>query len=197
MKHPASTAAILLLGLAFLVGGATWLLAGSDDDDGQLAQVPVTASSDEVGFVAVTPKEQRKKMNMERTQRELKQIREVGEEVGPDLYMIPDANGDPTYYSTELFKGRGRNGEPLFLSVQFKKTRTLPLRDPRKYIAPEPPKFKAKAAKGLLKGGKPPKDGDGGADDGAGGGFETSTGGTDGSGTGGGGNAGQSKTKGG
>ncbi len=192
MKHPASTAAILLLGLAFLVGGATWLLAGSNDDDGHLAQVPATASSDQVGFVAVTPKEQRKKMNMERTQRELKQIKEVGEEVGENLYMIPDANGDPTYYSTELFKGRGRNGEPLFLSVQFKKTRTLPLRDPRKYIAPEPPKLKAKPTKGLLKGGKPPADGDGEQ----GQGIETSTGGTGGGGAGG-GNEGQTKTKGG
>jgi len=162
MKHPASTAAVLLLGLAFLVGGATWLLAGSGDDGGQLAQLPDTASSNEVGFAAITPKEQHKKMNMERTQREFKQIREVGEEVGENLYMIPDANGDPTYYSTDLIKGRGRNGEPLFMAVQFKKTRMLPLRDPRKYIAPEQPKVKAKPTKGLIKTGKPPSDGDGG-----------------------------------
>jgi hypothetical protein len=193
MKHPASTAAVLLLGLAFLVGGATWLLAGSGDDGGQLAQLPATASSNEVGFTAITPKEQRKKVNMERTQREFKQIREVGEEVGENLYMIPDANGDPTYYSTELIKGRGRNGEPLFMSVQFKKTRTLPLRDPRKYIAPEQPKFKAKPTKGLIKSGKPPEDSDGAQDHS----FGTGTGGTgDGGGSGGGSQA-PSKTKGG
>jgi hypothetical protein len=132
MKHPASTAAILLLGLAFLVGGATWLLAGSDDEGGQLAQVPAAAPSNEVGFAAITPKDQRKKINMERTEREFKQIREVGEEVSENVYMIPDANGDPTYYQTELMKGRGRNGEPLYMAVQFKKPRTLPLRDPRK-----------------------------------------------------------------
>ena len=185
MKHPASTSAILLLGLAFLVGGATWLLSGSDTDDGQLAQVPETAST-EVGFVAVTPKEQHKQMNLERTQRELKRIKEVGEEVGPDLYMVPDANGDPTYYSTKLLKGRGRNGEPLFLSAQFKKTRTLPLRDPKKYIAPEPAKFKPKPEAGLLKAAKPTDEGGetpatgidpggtgGGGDDGAGSGGKT------------------------
>ena len=75
MKHPASTSAVLLLGLAFLVGGATWLLSGSDADDGPLAQVPETASTNEVGFVAVTPKEEHKQMNLERTQRELKRIK--------------------------------------------------------------------------------------------------------------------------
>ena len=181
MKHPASTSAVLLLGLAFLVGGATWLLAGSDADDGPLAQVPETASTTEVGFVAVTPKEQHKQMNLERTQRELKRIKEIGEEVGPDLYMIPDANGEPTYYSTELLKGRGRNGEPLFLSAQFKKTRTLPLRDPKKYIAPEAPKFKAKPQKGLLKAAKPSS---GDSDDGEApgpAGIDSGSGGTDGS----------------
>lgn len=158
MKHPASTATLLLLGLAFLVGGATWLLSGADADTGQAAQVPATAASSEVGFVAVTPREQHKQMNMERTQRELKRIREVGQEVAPDLYMIPDGDGDPTFYSTKLIKGVGRNGEPLFVSAQIKKTRTVPLRDPKKYLAPEAPKFKKKPIKGLLKGGKP--DGD-------------------------------------
>jgi hypothetical protein len=157
MNHPASTAATVLLGLAALVGGAAWILSGSDDDAGQGATLPPVAASDTVGFVAVTPKEQKKKLNMERTQREFKQIREIGEEVAPDLYMIPDANGDPTYYSTELFKGRGRNGEPLFMSVQMKKTRTLPLKDPKKYISPEPAKFKPTPVEGVLKGGKPDK----------------------------------------
>jgi hypothetical protein len=192
MKHPASTAAVLLLGLAFLVGGATWLLAGSGDDDGPLAQLPETASSNEVGFAAITPKDQRKKMNMERTEREFKQIREVGEEVGENLYMIPDANGDPTYYSTELVKGRGRNGEPLFMAVQFKKTRTLPLRDPRKYIAPEQPKIKAKPTKGLIQTGKPPTD-----DGEQGQSFGTATGGAGEGGGSGGGSQAPSKTKGG
>jgi hypothetical protein len=189
MKHPASTSAVLLLGLAFLVGGATWLLSGSDADDGPLAQVPETASTNEVGFVAVTPKEEHKQMNLERTQRELKRIKEVGQEVGPDLYMIPDANGDPTYYSTKLLKGRGRNGEPLFLSAQFKKTRTLPLRDPKKYIAPEPVKFKAKPQPGVLKVGKPS---DQDADGEAPAGMDTGAGGA-----GGGGSDSNGKTKGG
>lgn len=154
MKHPASTAALLLLGLAFLVGGATWLLTGSEADDGQLAQAPPTAASSQVGFEALTPKEQRKKLNMERTQRDLKQIREVGKQVGEDLYMIPDATGNPVYYKTELIKGRGRNGEPLYLSEQIVKTRTLKPLDASKYRAPESPKLKAKPMKGVLKAAK-------------------------------------------
>ena len=177
MKHPASTAAVLFLGLAALVGGATWLLSGSDKDEGQAAVVPVVEASDEVGFVAISPKEQRKAANFERTQREFKQIKETGEEIAPNLYMIPDANGDPTYYSTQLLKGRGRNGEPLFLSAQLKRNRTLPLRDPKKYIAPEPAKFKKTPMQGVLKtgkkaGGKAPEGtsgGKGGTGDGAGG----------------------------
>jgi hypothetical protein len=154
MKHPASTAAVLLLGLASLVGGATWLLSDSDGDDGQAALVPEVVPSDEVGFVSVTPKEQRKAVNIERTLREFKQIKEIGQEISEDLYMIPDANGDPTYYSTQLLKGVGRNGEPLFLSAQMKKTRTLPLRDAKKYIAPEPAKFRKEPLQGVLTTGK-------------------------------------------
>jgi hypothetical protein len=75
--------------------------------------------------------------------------------------MIPDANGDPTYYSTQLLKGRGRNGEPLFLSAQLKKTRTLPLRDSKKYIAPDAPKFKKTPMQGVLTTGKSGKEGGG------------------------------------
>jgi hypothetical protein len=166
MKHPATTAAVVLLALASLVGAATWLLSGSEADDGEGAQLAPLASEARVGFVAASPKERKKAMNIERTKRELDYIREIGEEVGPDLYAVPDANGDPTYYSTELWKGRGRNGEPLFLSVQFKKTRTAPLKDPKGYIAPEAPAFKSKPMKGVLKTGKGGQDS--GGEDGSG-----------------------------
>lgn len=176
MKHPASTAAFVLLGLAFLVGGATWLLAGSEGDAGQAAQMPELVSSNQVGFVPISPKEQHKKQNMERAQRELKRIREVGTELSPDFYMIPDANGDPTYYSTQLVKGVGRNGEPLYASLQMKRTRTLPLRDRSKYTAPGEISVKMKPTKGVLKGGKANKEKSGAEDDASGHGGKVETG---------------------
>jgi uncharacterized membrane protein YgcG len=187
MKHPASTAAFLLIGLAFLVGGATWLLSAGDLDTGQAAQVPALAPSNEIGFVAVTPKEQFKATNLERTQRELKRIREVGEEISPTEYMIPDANGDPTYYSTELVKGRGRNGEPIYATMVTKKIHNLPAVDPKKYLAPEAPKLKKQPVKGLLKIGKPAK-GEGAEGSGTGDG-DPDSGQSDGGGDKGGGNA--------
>jgi len=154
MKHPASTAAFLFLGLAFLVGGATWLLSGSDADNGPVAQMPASAPSNEVGFVAVSPKEQRKAANLERTQREFQRIKEIGREVGPDLYAIPDATGEDVFYSTKLVKGVGRNGEPIYATSIAQRERPSPLVDPKQYLLPEPPKFKKKPMKGVLKTGK-------------------------------------------
>lgn len=130
MKTTSPLTAILFLGMATAVGAAAWLLSGTTTDDDAASPIQRAATDRSgVGFVAVSPKEQRKQANLDTAKRKLKQIAEVGTEISPGLYMIRDSSGDPTYYSSELIEGRGRNGEPLFMSAEFKKIHTVPLRD--------------------------------------------------------------------
>ncbi|MHC5210048.1 MAG: hypothetical protein ACYTG2_04960 [Planctomycetota bacterium] len=155
MKTTSPLTAVLFLGLATAVGAAAWLLSGSTPDEDVAAPIerPSTERSG-VGFMAVSPKEQRKQANLEATKRQLKRIAEVGEEVSPGLYMIRDSSGDPTYYSTDLIEGRGRNGEPLFMTAEFKKVHTVPLRDSSKGLIASKTRLNPKAPKASLSFGK-------------------------------------------
>ncbi len=128
MKNPSVSAALVLIGLALVVGGFAWLSADSSTDDQTVGVVTRPEGEQKVGFVALSPREERKKGNMEATLRELHRIREVGEEVHPGVFRIKDETGDPTFYLGDLVPGKGRDGEPMFMSVQFKKMPAPPLK---------------------------------------------------------------------
>jgi hypothetical protein len=166
VKTTSPLTATLFLGVAAAVGAAAWLLSGSDDGD--IAAAPIERPSTDrpqVGFVAVSPKEQRKKSRLEATQRQLKRMSVVGSEISPGLYMIPDSSGDPTYYSTELIEGRGRNGEALYMTAEFRKVHSVPLRDGKEFQKLAKTRLNPKAPKATLSFGKkkggdaPPSDG--------------------------------------
>jgi hypothetical protein len=183
VKQTSPVTAILFLGLATAVGAAAWLLSGSKPDDAGAAPIERSTAQRSVGFQAVSPKDLRKQKNLEAAKRKFKRIEEVGEEVSPGLYMLRDSSGMPTYYSTELIEGRGRNGEPLYMSVEFAQLHTAPLRDGLGENGIKRSRLNPKAPRGSLSFGKP-KGGGGAATSGAGGSSGGSQGG-DGGGDGG------------
>lgn len=130
MKNPSTTAAIVLVGLALLVGGFAYLTTGDDVLD-QPSDVLTKGTASQVGFTTLTPREQRKKSNLEEAKRKLKRIREQGKEVMPGVYRMKEENGEPTYYLSELVEGVGRNGEPLYMAVEYKRRPMVPLMEPK------------------------------------------------------------------
>jgi len=130
VKNPTTTAAFVLVGLALLVGGFAYLTSGDDAQD-KPSDVITQGSSAKVGFTALTPREQRKKSNLEEAKRKLKRVKEQGKEVMPGVYRMKEENGEPIYYLSELVEGVGRNGEPLYMAVEFKRRPMVPLKQPR------------------------------------------------------------------
>ncbi|MHC4845384.1 MAG: hypothetical protein ACYTCU_04390 [Planctomycetota bacterium] len=130
MKNPSTTAAFVLVGLALLVGGFAYLTTGDEAQD-KPSDVITQGSTAKVGFTALTPREQRKKSNLEEAKRKLKRIRETGKEVMPGVYRMKEENGEPIYYLSELVEGVGRNGEPMYMAVEFKRRPMVPLKEPR------------------------------------------------------------------
>lgn len=181
MKQTSPVTASLFLGLATAVGAAAWLLSGSDPDDIAAAPIERATAQRSVGFQAVSPKELRKQKNLEAAKRRFKRIEEVGEEISPGLYMIRDSSGMPTYYSTELIEGRGRNGEPLYMSVEFARLHTAPLRDGLGEKGRQKLRLNPNAPRGTLSFGKPK--GGGGASTSGSGGSSGGSSGESGSGT--------------
>jgi len=131
LKNPAVTSAAVLVALALVVGGFAWMATGSRDNDGG-ATVLTRTEGETVGFVPLSPREQRKKNNLEQSKRELHRIRQTGKEVAPNVFKIEDETGDATYYYGDLIPGKGRDGEPMFLSVEFKRMPAPPLKERKK-----------------------------------------------------------------
>ena len=155
MKNPSIIAAAMLVALALLVGGvALTANSGGDNTSGDPA-LPDVGSAERATFENLSPHEQRKKGRLEAAERELEKVKKIGKEVKPNVYKVKDDTGDPTYYYGSLIKGVGRNGEPLYLTAQFKRLPAVPLKtlptlppdlqpkmkkDPIKAIAPLKPK---------------------------------------------------------
>jgi hypothetical protein len=186
VKNPAAASAVVLVALALAVGGFAWMATGTGAEGN--ADVLKRTEGEAVGFVALSPREQRKKNNLEQAKRELSRIRQVGEEVSPGIYKIEDETGDATYYRGDLIPGKGRDGEPMYLSVQFKRMPAPPLKERKVAPAKMAPKLDPKRHDGLLKGGVPAdgqtKDGKGGASTGSTGGDGSGSGSGAGSGSG-------------
>ena len=147
MKNPSIVAAGMLVALALLVGGVA-LTAGDgvDDASGEPA-LPELAASEKATFENLSPHEARKKGRLEAAERELDQVKKIGKEVRPNVYKVKDDTGDPTYYYGSLIKGVGRNGEPLYLTAQFKRLPAVPL----KQLPKLPPKLQPTLKKQPIK----------------------------------------------
>ena len=171
MKNPSITAAFVLVALALVVGGVA-LSTGGGPDVAPDAVLPAVAGTQEVSFANLTPHEMRKKGRMEAAQRELEKVKKIGKEVAPNVFKVKDDTGDPTYYYGSLIKGVGRNGEPLYLSAEFKRLPAVPLKELPTLPPKLQPKLKTEPIKGALKfnkknaGGKGGDGGAGGAGDG-------------------------------
>jgi len=164
VKNPSIAAALVLVLLALVVGGLA-LSSGGEADAGDAEVLTAGAPVQKATFESLSPHEQRKKGRLEEARRELAQIRKVGKEVAPNVYKIKDETGDPTYFYGELIEGVGRNGEPLYLSAQYKRLPAVPLKEPKKIPAKLAPKLSNKKPSKTLQFGKPKdddKDKDGG-----------------------------------
>ncbi len=165
MKNPSITAAFVLVALALVVGGLALSAGGEADEAGASVLTAGTAPA-KASFESLSPHELRKKGRLEETRRELEQIRKVGKEVAPNVYKIKDESGDPTYFYGELIEGVGRNGEPLFMTAQFKRLPAVPLREAPKLPAKVTPKLSKDPVpvKGAKDKTKPADEGDGQGD---------------------------------
>ncbi|MBM3984416.1 MAG: hypothetical protein FJ296_01805 [Planctomycetes bacterium] len=165
MKNPSITAAFVLVALALVVGGLA-LSAGGEPDEAVASVLTAGAAPAKPSFESLSPHELRKKGRLEETRRELEQVRKVGKEVAPNVYRIKDESGDPTYFYGDLIEGVGRNGEPLFMTAQFKRLPAVPVREAPKLPAKLTPKVKLDGSV-PVKGAKD-KSNAGGEDDGKG-----------------------------
>jgi uncharacterized membrane protein YgcG len=179
VKNPAVTAALVLVALALVVGGFAWMASGAAGEGGT-ATVLTPVAATPVSFAALSPREQRKKNNLEDARRELHNIREQGEEIAPGMFRIKDETGEATYYLGDLLPGKGRDGEPMYLSVQMKRLPAPPLKELTKKGAKKIKNVDTKKHTNIFKYGESTKDGAAGLE-GSGG---------DGTGSGSGGDAG-------
>lgn len=141
MKNPSIAAAGVLVVLALVVGGLA--LASGDDQAGDDASVlTASAPAPKASFETLSPRELRKKANLEEAKRELEKVKKIGTEVAPGTFKVVDENGEATFYHGELLPGFGRGGEPLYLTAQFKKVANVPLKKRKEMPAGALPKFK-------------------------------------------------------
>jgi hypothetical protein len=159
VKNPSITAAFVLVALALVVGGVA-LSAGPDDDSLKGPVLTAPEASQKVSFENLSPHEARKKGRLEAAERELEKVRRIGKEVKPNVFKIKDDSGDPTYYYGKLIKGVGRDGEPLYLTAQFKRLPAVPLKELPKLPPSLTPKLK-KTPVGPIVPKKPKGDGSG------------------------------------
>ena len=189
-------AALLLIGVAVLVGGMAWALSGDD----ALATDPKVVIAPQVNkrtveVVAMTPRERLRQGRLEAARRELDEYKRTGTVLPNGEIKVADVDGSPLYIHPELVEGVGRYGEPLYAMAKYKRRAPVPLYKEIKSKAKEKfaPKIVDGRGKKLLKFGTKPSE----EDDGSGGGGDESGAGTGASAGGGGAGGGGGKPSGG
>lgn len=172
-------AALLLVVMAGVIGGLTWMLSGDDpiESDAKTVDVP-EVSPNTVEVVAMTPRERMLKGRLEAELREIERYRKQGVTMPNGQIKVTDVDGEPLYIHPKLVEGVGRYGEPLYATVKYKRRAAVPVRKEIKSLLPEkarPTLMDARDKKILTLGTKPGEE-DAGPPKGA------STGGEDGSG---------------
>ena len=118
--------ALVLFGLAGLVGGITWIATSQGDDSVDPAKVPEpTVSTPRV--VPVSPYERKLAQRLERAKRKLEKYKEEGTVLPNGEIKTKDENGTPLWVHPELVEGVGRFGEPFYMYATYKKRPAAPL----------------------------------------------------------------------
>jgi uncharacterized membrane protein YgcG len=130
-------AALVLIGVAAVVGGVAWALS----DDGSIENDPMVVIAPEVNkrsveVVAMTPRERVRQNRLKKARRELENYKKTGEVLPNGEIKTVDVDGSPLYIHPELIEGIGRYGEPLYATVKYKRRAAVPLRKEIKSMAP-------------------------------------------------------------
>jgi len=127
----APLSALVLFGIAGLVGGVVWIAADQERIEGDAASVP-TATVSTPTVVQVTPREKKLQWKLEQAQRKLDKYKKDGVVLPNGAIRVKDVDGSPLYVYPELVEGVDRYGEPKFLMATYKRRDPVPfVKEPR------------------------------------------------------------------
>jgi len=118
--------ALVLFGIAGLVGGVTWIAVGNDRIESEPARLQQTTAHAPT-VVPVTPREKKLAKLLEHSKAQLERYREEGTVLPNGEIKVMDASGTPMWVHPELIEGVGRFGEPLYAMATYKKRPAVPL----------------------------------------------------------------------
>lgn len=134
--------ALVLLGVATLVGAFAFLSSGDGpaDSEARVVDLPPVQGPE---VMSLTPHEKRISSRLEGARREIEEARKRGTVNDRGVIVVPDVDGTPLYIHPELIEAKGRYGEPLYLTAKYKRRAAAPLRELKQRV-PEhlTPKFK-------------------------------------------------------
>ena len=130
MKN-APLSALVLFGIAGLVGGVTWFATSHERIEGEaMAVEPSAVATPKV--IQVTPKEKKLKWRLEQAQKKLDQYKKDGVTLESGVIKTRDPDGSALYVYPELVEGVDRYGEPKFLMATYKRRDPVPfVKEPR------------------------------------------------------------------
>ncbi len=130
MNRPLLLLGVLVVLIALIGGGLTlWSdqdSGGDASNDAELvsqansgaepAAIPAPATPKKIKIKNLTPQQREKDRRLKRALDKIDRIKQVGKPVG-SMYEM-DEGGQKVLYAGELASGIGRNGEPLYATVQ-------------------------------------------------------------------------------
>ncbi len=123
--------ALVMFGIAALVGGVAWMAAGQESVEPDVApMIPPTVKTPKV--MSVTPKEAKMARIMEENLEKIEEYKRNGRVLDNGAIKTVDESGTPLYVHPELIEGVGRFGEPLWMMATYKKKNAVPLLRNRK-----------------------------------------------------------------
>lgn len=140
-KSPLS--ALVLLGVAGLIGSIAWMIASDDMGATEARVVDLPAAGGGPRVMALTPHERRLQGRLEGAKRELEEYKKRGKVLDNGTIVVPDVDGSPLYIHPKLIEGKGRYGEPLYATAKYKRRAAVPLRELKSAV---PDKLKSKVA---------------------------------------------------
>ncbi len=118
--------ALVLIGVAGLVGTVGWFALLDDPIDAEPAEVAApTAKTPTV--MNVTPRERKLQQRLDDARAQIERYKEIGEVLPNGAIKTVDRNGTELFVHPELIEGVGRYGEPLFMMATYKKKEAVPL----------------------------------------------------------------------
>ena len=136
-KSPLS--ALVLVGVAGVVGVVSWLVASDDPITGEAHVVNLPSATEGSGprVMALTPHERRMQGRIEGAKRQIEKYKKEGRVLDNGAIVVPDVDGTPLYIHPEIVEGKGRYGEPLYAMGTYKKRPAGELRTVNKNLLPD------------------------------------------------------------